>query len=133
MRNPIARPTARRRLLASAVLAVGLAAAVSAYAQTGVAPTTPPPPATPQPAAAPATPDPGALGGITVESGRRDPLRYMDPKKRAEFDAEAAKQDAARHYRTSMPPLAADSKGISDPNDMSVDYPGLHTLAPPSN
>jgi hypothetical protein len=29
-----------------------------------------------------------------------------------------------------MPPLAADSKGISDPNDMSRDYPGLNSLLP---
>ena len=122
--------TARRRLMmCSALLALGLASAapIAAQAQSQIAPTTPQPPEPPMPAAAPA---PNPLGEVTVESARQDPLRNMDPKKRAEFDAEVAKQEAFRKYRSSSPPTTADSKGVSDPNEMSQDFPGLRSYAP---
>jgi hypothetical protein len=134
MINPFALSTARRPLLLCAVLALGFASdALTAQAQTQTqtqtapaSPPTKPAAAAPNAAAAAASP----LGEVTIKGVRRRPDANIPPDKRAEYDAAVAREDAFRRYRASQPPMPADAKGVTDPNALSVDYPGLHTLAP---
>lgn len=128
MRNDHSRWTARNPWLRSAAFAVGLAsAATAALAQTpapanGAAKAAPPAPA------AASAPDP--LEGVTVKGRRTDTGPLIPDDKKAEFDAQAARDAAFREYRQSRPPLTTDDKGISDPNDQSKDFPGLQSYLP---
>jgi hypothetical protein len=94
MRNP----SAHTRLIAPALLALGLAAAVSAHAQTGVAARPEAAaPAGPQrntdaPVANPNAQDPNALGEVTVQGNRREHEAMIPADKRAQWDAELKKQ-----------------------------------------
>jgi hypothetical protein len=131
MRNDRSRFIARNRWLCSAFFALGLAsAAATALAQTP----TPPnraetgPPAPPERAPAAANPDP--VEGVTVTGRRADTGANIPDDKKAEFDAEAAREAAFRDYRQSRPPLTPDDKGVSDPNDQSKDFPGLQSYLP---
>jgi len=68
---------------------------------------------------------PGDVGGVIVQAPRpQSKLQDIPPDKRAEFDDEAAKNEAWKRYRDSTPPLAAGTLG------QAKDYPGLQTLLP---
>lgn len=131
MRNDRSHLTARNRWLRSAVFALGLAAAATAQAQT----TAPParagkdgPPAPTQSAATPANPN--SVEGVTVQGRRPDQPAIIPDDKKAQYDADVAREAAFRDYRASRPPLNPDAKGISDPNDQSRDFPGLQHYLP---
>lgn len=129
MRNDRSLFTARNHWLRSAVFTLGLAAAATAHAQT----TAPPaqakdgPPAAPGSASAAANP---AVEGVTVQGRRPDTGAIIPDDKKAQYDADVAKEAAFRDYRASRPPLDPDSKGIVDPNDQSKDFPGLQSYLP---
>jgi hypothetical protein len=66
---------------------------------------------------------PGSVGGVVVP-GRRRTLPTVPADKKAAYDAEAAKAEAWKKYRKSMPPASAGTIG------QAADYPGLNSLAP---
>ena len=116
--------------IAPAAIALWIAVAGAAQAQPAAAPILPTntAPAAPQVGAA-ATPD--AVNGVTVFGGRRPDIPAPIPDdKRAKYDADVAKEAAFRAYRASRPAIVSDSKGVSDPNDDSADFPGLHSYLP---
>ena len=126
MRNDHFRLIARHRWLQSAFFAFGLAfAATTVLAQT----VTPPNRAeSGAPPAASSNPQP--VEGVTVNGRRADTGAAIPDDKKAEYDAEAAREAAFREYRQSRPPLTTDDKGVSDPNDQSKDFPGLQSYLP---
>jgi len=133
MRNDRSRSIARNRWLRPAFFALGLASAAAAAA--ALAQTAPPPsraetapPAPPERAAAASNPQP--VEGVTVNGRRADTGAPIPDDKKAEYDAEAAREAAFREYRRSRPPLTTDDKGVSDPNDQSKDFPGLQSYLP---
>ncbi len=131
MRNDRSRLTARNRWLRAAFFALGLAsAAAMAHAQTATPPTRAETasPAPTERAAAASSPDP--VEGVTVSGRRSDTGATIPDDKKAEFDAEAAREAAFREYRQSRPPLTADDKNVGDPNDQSKDFPGLQSYLP---
>jgi hypothetical protein len=133
MRNDRSHLAARNRWLRSAFFALGLASAVAtAHAQTAAPARTPKasPPAPPE-QAAPAS-DSDSVEGVVVNGRDRNPDTgaTIPADKKAEFDAEAARQAAFRQYRQSRPPLTADQKDVGDPNDQSQDFPGLQGYLP---
>jgi hypothetical protein len=120
--------TNNRALPILAVLALGLAfAAPAAWAQSGPAkPATLPDPsvAPPQPDAVPASAN--SVEGVNVTAQRTRPeLDNIPPEKRAQFDAEAARQKAWQDYRKGPIPKLTDN-----PNDDGQSYPGLNALLP---
>jgi type IV secretory pathway VirJ component len=121
MKNNRARSTSRRRLMLLTVLALGLASAAQAQDEHAKPATTPK-----HDAAGPkhdaAASKPSSVGGVTVNAQRR---RTPIPTDKAEaYAAQAAKDDAWRKYRKSMPPLT------NSPNDDSKDFPGIQIRAP---
>jgi hypothetical protein len=128
MSNDRSRLTARHRWMRSAIFALGLAsAAAMAHAQAAA------PPAEPQKAGPPAPPGGAAdpLAGVTVTGRRPDTGRPIPDDKKAQFDAEVAREAAFQEYRRSTPSLQPNDKGIADPNDLSKDFPGLQSYIPP--
>ena len=120
MRNARARLTARGHVAPFAIVALVLASVVSpAHAQSDH-----------DKAAAAAAPNaeaakPSSVEGVIVNAPREGSgLIAVPPAKKAEYDAEAAKNEAWRKYRESTPPLT------KDPNDDSKDFPGLQTYVP---
>jgi hypothetical protein len=102
-----------------AALAFGLAAASAAEAQSEHDK----PPTAAEPVAAPAKPS--SVEGVTVNAPRAGSNAIgVAPADAAAFAAEAAKNEAWRKYRESMPPLT------SNPNDQSKDFPGLKAYVP---
>ena len=68
---------------------------------------------------------PASVGGVTVQAPRPESkLGQIPPDKKAQFDDEAAKQEAWKTYRKSTPPLSDRTL------EQSKDYPGLQTLLP---
>ena len=107
------------RLMLLAVCAFGLAAA----GQTARAQGEPDNPAAASKPTAPAAKPsiwaspPSSVDGVTVNAQRRRP--DIPAEKAAAYEVEAAKAEAWRKYRRSMPPLT------NDPNDDSKDFPGI--------
>ena len=127
--NDRSRLNDRSPWLRAAVLALGLAtASASAHAQTATYPAEAKKagPPTPAPAAAP-----NSVEGVTVSGRRSDTGAPIPDDKKAAYDQEAAREAAFREYRESRPPISPDAKGVSDPNDLSRDYPGLQSYLPP--
>jgi hypothetical protein len=121
----------RTRWIAPAVVALGLAVCTAAQAQpaaTNILPTNTAPTAAPVGAAS--TPENEPADGVTVYARRPERSAPIDDDKRAQYDADVAKEAAFREYRASRPPIAADTKGVSDPNDDSADFPGLGSYLP---
>ncbi len=121
MRNNRVLLTARRRLMLLAVAAVGLASAAPA-AQAQSEPDKPAAASEPTPAASKPnawTPQPSSVEGVTVSASRYRPDIGVPPEKAAAYGVEAAKTEAWRKYRKSMPPLT------DNPNDDSKDFPGI--------
>jgi hypothetical protein len=126
----------RTALLRSAAFAVGLASAAMAHAQPATSPERANPerakqtvePAPSASADVPAPSDP--MEGVTVTGRRPDAGAPIPADKRAEYDAEVARQAAFRAYRESTPRVAGDDKGVGDPNDLSKDFPGLQGYLP---
>jgi hypothetical protein len=75
-----------------------------------------------------AAPKPGSVGGVIVQAPRPpSKLQDIPADKKAEFDQEAAKNEAWKRYRQSTPPLADGTLG------QAKDYPGLQSLLPQQN
>ncbi len=69
----------------------------------------------------------GVRNGVIVRARpRRPPVITPDPDKQAGFDAEAAKSESWKKYRSNTPSLG--DKTLDQANS----YPGLHTLLPPN-
>ncbi len=76
--------------------------------------------------AAPAQ-DASSVSGVVVQAPPSQPkLAQIPPDKKAAIDKEAAKQEAWRKYRESLPSASDATLGIKD-------YPGLHSLLPASD
>lgn len=111
-----------------AALALGVAAAPAAQAQTAPAQTAQADAEKAAPAAPGVRADPKASGveGVTVKAPRARPdLARIPPDKAAGFADEAAKNQAWKDYRRSTP-----DSGV-DPNALSKDFPGLQAYVPP--
>jgi len=67
--------------------------------------------------------EPSSVPEVTVDAPPSQVSR-VPPAKAAALAAEAAKNEAWRKYRDSMPPLTR------DPNDLAKDFPGLQSYAP---
>lgn len=117
--------TVRRRLMLLAVSAFGLASAAPA-AQAQSEPDKPAAASEPTPPASKPniwTSPPSGVEGVTVNAQRRRP--DVPTEKAAAYGAEAAKTEAWRKYRRSMPPLT------DNPNDDSKDFPGIQLRPSP--
>jgi hypothetical protein len=115
--------------MAPAAIALWLAVSATAQAQPAAAPILPTATApTAPPVGAASAPNP--VDDVTVLSRRRETYSSIPDAKRAQYDADVAKEAAFRAYRASRPPIVTDSKGVSDPNDDSKDFPGLQTYLP---
>jgi hypothetical protein len=68
--------------------------------------------------------DPNSVSGVVVPGQRRPENPPIPADKKAEYDAEVAKQEAWKRYRKSMPPATASTI------DQANDYPGLRSLIP---
>jgi hypothetical protein len=116
--------------MAPAVIALGLAIS-AAQAQPAAAPIRPTdtPPSAPRVGAA-STPDTDPVNGVTVLAPRPETRARIPDDKRTQYDADVAKEAAFRAYRASRPQIIGDTKGVSDPNDDSKDFPGLRSYLP---
>ena len=124
MTNNRALSRAGCRLTLSAFFALGLAAAAP-IAQAQSEPDKPA--AASQPGAADSKPGPAdSKSSVTEVVVDAPPPQVfgVPPAKAAALAAEAAKNEAWRKYRDSMPPLTR------DPNDLAKDFPGLQSYAP---
>jgi hypothetical protein len=115
MMNNRTRSTARLMLLATFALGLASAAQAQGPGKPAAAKPAAPKPVAPKPAAA--APKPSSVAGVTVNAQRRRPL--IPTAKAEAYAAAAAKDEAWRKYRKSMPPLT------NNPNDDSKDFPGI--------
>jgi hypothetical protein len=117
--------------MAPATIALWLGVCATAQAQPAAAPIRPTNTApTAAPLGAASTPAANSVDDVTVLSRRPETYSSIPAAKRAQFDADVAKEAAFRAYRASRPQIVTDSKGISDPNDDSQDFPGLQSYLP---
>jgi hypothetical protein len=117
--------------IAPAAIALWLAASATAQAQPAAAPILPTNTApTAPPVGTASTPDTDPVDSVTVLSRRPEIRTPIPDAKRAQYDADVAKEAAFRAYRASRPQIIGDSKGVSDPNDDSKDFPGLQSYLP---
>jgi len=68
--------------------------------------------------------DQSSVSGVVVPGQRRQENPPIPADKKAEYDAEVAKQEAWKRYRKSIPPATASTI------DQANDYPGLRSLIP---
>jgi hypothetical protein len=68
-------------------------------------------------------PPKGEVGSVVVHAPRQRPQVGIPPDKAKALDEQAAKDEAWRKYRNSVPPVNA------GPLEQSKDYPGLHAAA----
>jgi len=77
-------------------------------------------------ASSPAASKPGSVPGVVVQAPSK--RSTVPPKKKAAFDAEAAKRKTWQRYRATPAPTPAQSAGV-DAEARAENYPGLHTRA----